>query len=448
MTLRRTVWERLVEWKANPRRRALLVDGARQVGKTYLIRRFAAEYYDIVLEINFLETPSAIDAFAGDLDADTIITNLSIYSDRPFVPGRTLIFLDEIQECPRARTAIKFLVDDGRFDYIESGSMLGVSYKEVPSYPVGYEEKLTMYPLTLEEFLYANGIQKSIIDRTRACFTSKTPVPAPVHERLLTLFRRYMVVGGMPAVVSSFVETHDLRAVFNVQRGILDLYRQDIAKYAATKMHIRSIFDAIPSQLDKKNKRFVLADLSKNARMERYASDFMWLADAGVVIPCRNVTEPVSPLKINEHRSLMKVFMADVGLLSAFGMGDARRELLTGDAGINWGSFLENLIAQELLAHGLEPYYYDRARIGEVDFLVERDGQVIPIEAKSGKDYTRHAALNNLLAVKEWGLDQAIVLCADNVSVDDDEPAITYMPWYMTMFIEKPQPGHIIIEEP
>ncbi|TPF86205.1 hypothetical protein BW13_06850 [Bifidobacterium sp. UTCIF-37] len=234
----------------------------------------------------------------------------------------------------------------------------------------------------------------------------------------------------------------------SVQRGILDLYRQDIAKYAATKMHIRSIFDAIPSQLDKKNKRFVLADLSKSARMERYASDFRWLADAGVVIPCRNVTEPVSPLKINEHRSLMKVFMADVGLLSAFGMGDARRELLTGDAGINWGSFLENLIAQELLAHGLEPYYYDRARIGEADFLIEQNGQVIPIEAKSGKGYTRHAALNNLLAVREWGLGQAIVLCADNVSVDDDQPAITYMPWYMTMFIEKPQPEHIIIEEP
>ncbi|WEV46629.1 ATP-binding protein [Bifidobacterium sp. ESL0690] len=441
MKLQRLAEKRLKAWHNNPQHRALLIDGARQVGKTYLVRQFAKSNYDVFLEINFIETPSAKTVFEGDLNADTLIANLSIYSNKPFVPGKTLIFLDEIQECPRARTAIKFLVDDGRFDYIESGSLLGVSYKEVPSYPVGYEEHLTMYPLTLQEFYWANGIQQSVIDEVGGAFKELRPVVEVFHQRLMSLFSYYMVVGGMPAAVSAFVETNDLNAVGNVQRDILSLYRQDIAKYADTsvgRMHIKSIFDAVPSQLNKKNKRFVLADLSKTARMERYASDFMWLADAGVVLPCRNVSEPVYPLKLNEKHSLMKVFLCDVGLLSAASAGSTALEIMQGNVGVNWGSSLENFVAQELTAQGFDLFYFDKAKIGEVDFLMQRGSAIVPVEAKSGKDFAVHAALDKLLAVKEWKLDSGFVLCNSNVEHEKKNDVVIDLPWYMTMFM-KPQ---------
>lgn len=439
LVLQRLAEKRLEAWRNNPQHRALLIDGARQVGKTYLVRQFAKSNYSVFLEINFIETPSAKTAFEGDLNPDTLIANLSIYSDKPFVPGKTLIFLDEIQECPRARTAIKFLVDDGRFDYIESGSLLGVSYKEVPSYPVGYEEHLTMYPLTLQEFYWANGIRQSVIDRVGAALANLTPVPQVVHQRQMALFPYYMVVGGMPAAVSTFVQTHDLAAVVNVQRDILSLYRQDIGKYAdtgASRMHIKSIFDAIPAQLNKKNKRFILSDLSKTARMERYASDFMWLADAGVALACRNVSGPVYPLKLNEKHSLMKVFLCDVGLLSAVSAGSTAREILQGNIGVNWGSSLENFVAQELTAQGFELFYFDKAKIGEVDFLVQRGSGIVPIEAKSGKNFTVHAALDKLLTTEEWKLDSAFVLCNGNVEREKKKANIVDLPWYMTMFMK------------
>ncbi|MDF7664249.1 AAA family ATPase [Bifidobacterium sp. ESL0763] len=437
--LQRLAQSRLEQWHDNPHHRALLIDGARQVGKTYLVRQFAKTHYDTFLEINFVSTPSAMSAFDGDLDADTIIANLSVYANKPLKPGHTLIFLDEIQECPRARTAIKFLVEDGRFDYIESGSMLGVSYKQVPSYPVGYEQQMTMYPLTLREFLWANGIQDSVIHGVKERYDNLSPVPVAIHNRLMKLFRYYMCVGGMPDAVQAFVDTHDLNAVRDIQTGILRLYRQDIAKYADNIMHVQSIFDQIPSQLDKKNKRFVLADISKSARMQRYASDFMWLADAGVALPCRNVTQPVTPLKINEQHNLMKVFLCDIGLLAASSMGAAQQKILTGDLSVNWGGFLENFIAQELTAHGFELYYYDKARIGEIDFLLQLDDGVLPLEAKSGKSYTTHAALNKLMAVEEWNLPKALVLCGDNTSVEHEteQKVIADIPWYMTMFITR-----------
>ncbi|WEV72755.1 AAA family ATPase [Bifidobacterium sp. ESL0790] len=435
--LQRFVETQIEQWHSNPHHRALLIDGARQVGKTYLIRQFAKTHYDTVLEINFVSTPSAISAFDGDLDADTIIANLSVYANKPLKPGRTLIFLDEIQECPRARTAIKFLVEDGRFDYIESGSMLGVSYKQVPSYPVGYEQQITMYPLTLQEFLWANGIQESVIRSVRENYANLLATPSVIHDRFMKLFRYYMCVGGMPDAVETFVSTHDLRAVRDIQTGILKLYRQDIAKYAGNVTHVQSIFDQIPSQLDKKNKRFFLSDIAKSARMQRYASDFMWLADAGVALPCRNVTQPVTPLKINEQHNLMKVFLCDVGLLAASSLGAAQQKILTGDLSVNWGSFLENFIAQELTAHGFDLYYYDKARIGEIDFLLQCDDGVLPIEAKSGKNYTTHAALDKLMSEKEWSLPKALVLCGGNTSVEyaTERKVIADIPWYMTMFI-------------
>lgn len=434
MTLQREALNNLKRWKNDPNHRALLITGARQVGKTYLVREFARTHYEAFLEINFARTPSAAAIFDGDLDADTIIASLTAFSKVPLAPGKTLVFLDEIQECPRARTAIKFLVDDGRFDYIESGSLLGVRYKEVPSFPVGYETNLRMYPLTLEEFFAANGIQPEVLDLVRDCFSQRAPVPEAMHERLTKLFKLYLVVGGMPAAVQEFVNSSDLARVLKIQTDILAQYRQDIARYANDKAHVHAIFDHIPAELDKKNKRFKLSDLAKSARIERYESDFMWLADAGVALPCYNVSEPKAPLAINARHSLFKVFLCDVGLLSAATGGTVQFEILQGNLDVNWGSMLENAIAQQLTAHEFDLYYYDKQKIGEVDFLLQDGKNLVPLEAKSGKDFRRHAALDNLLAVEAWQFDGAFVVCTCNI---EQEGETTYLPWYALMCIQK-----------
>ncbi len=433
MALQRSAYDELLKWKRNPDKRALLVTGARQVGKTYLIREFGRKEYKVFLEINFIENPQANDIFDGPLDAETLIAGLTAFSRTSLVPSETLIFLDEIQECPRARTAMKFLVDDRRFDYIESGSLLGVSDKEVPSYPVGYEQQLRMYPLTMGEFFYAVGQNKDTLALLKEHVGRREPVPSAVHERMIRAFSLYMVVGGMPAAVERFVESSDLEQVMEVQRGIIELYRQDIAKYGANKPHIKLIFDSIPEELDQKNKRFKLTDLAKSARMERYASDFMWLADAGVGLPCYNVKTPEIPLSINAQHSLLKLFLCDVGLLSAQTTGDVRFKLLKGDLAVNWGSALENAIAQELVSHGFSLRYFDKAKYGEVDFIIEKSSKVLALEAKSGKDYRKHKALDNIMAVQEWKIEKAIVFCRENIQ---EQGGVLYLPWYAAMFVE------------
>lgn len=434
MAIERALMQKLESWKANPARRALLLDGARQVGKTFAARAFAESHYDIFLEINFVETPGARAIFDGDLDAETIIMGLTAYSGTALVPGKTLVFFDEVQACPRARTAIKFLVDDGRFDYIESGSLLGVTCQHVESLPVGYEEEVRVFPLTFREFAEAAGIQRETIEHARQACQDGSLVPDVIHERLLRAFRIYMAVGGMPAAVQRFVDTSDLARVLEVQKGILALYRQDVAKYAPNKAHVNAIFDALPAELDAKNKRFMLSDLSKAARMERYASDFMWLADAGVALPCYNVTSPAAPLQINMQHNLFKLFLCDTGLLSAASVGAVQFSLLQGDVSINQGALLENVIAQQLVASGFKLFYYDKSKIGEIDFLMQRGSRVVPLEAKSGGDYTRHKALDNLMTVGEWGLEEAIVLCGANVS---KQGGVKYLPWYAVSFLEQ-----------
>lgn len=444
MALKRSIYSEFEAWKSDPNHRALLVTGARQVGKTFLVREFAREHYEVVLEINFVETPSAKAIFEGDLDADTLIANLTAFGGIELKPGATLVFLDEIQECPQARTAIKFLVDDGRFDYIESGSLLGVLYRDVPSLPVGYECVLRMFPLTLEEFFLANGVQPETLEIVRSCCNNGEPVPTVAHERLLRLFRLYLAVGGMPAPVREFVATKDLARVLQAQRDILMLYRQDIAKYAPNKAHVHAIFDAMPAELDKKNKRFKLSDLAKTARMERYESDFMWLVDAGVALPCYNATAPQIPLEVNAQHNLFKLFLCDVGLLSAASVGAVQFNLVSGDVSINWGSFLENAIAQQLSAGGFNLFYYDKSKIGEVDFLLQKGRRVVPLEAKSGTDCRKHAALDNLMAVDEWSLEEALVLCRENV---ERSGATTYLPWYAAAFLKQDAlPASFIVE--
>ena len=432
VSLKRRITEEFERWFATPDHRALLVTGARQVGKTFAIREFCSARYESVLEINFAETPSARAIFEGDLDADALIANLTAFSRVPLVPGKSVVFLDEIQECPRARAAIKFLVDDGRFDYIESGSLLGVLYHDVPSLPVGYEHMLRMYPLDLREFLVACDVQPETLALLESCFAEGREVPSAVHERIMRLTRLYLAVGGMPAVVERFAMTSDLAQSLAVQRDILELYRLDVAKYAPNKPHVRMIFDAVASELGKANKRFKLRSLSPSARMERYESDFMWLVDAGVTLPCYNVRAPEPSLALNEQRNLFKLYLCDVGLLGAMLEVPVQFELVSGDAGVNHGSILESFVAQELAAHGFALRYFDKSRYGEVDFVLPSRDAALPVEVKSGADYRRHKALDNVLAVGEWGIDRSIVLCPHNV--EHAEKSL-YLPWYMVMFL-------------
>lgn len=436
----RKITEKLERWKRDENKKALLVSGARQIGKTYSIREFGKREYENFVEINFITEPLAKEIFNGNFDPDSIVMNLTAYLRRALEPGKTLVFFDEIQECPNARTAIKFLVEDGRFDYIESGSLLGVRYIPVKSYPVGYEQILQMYPMDFEEFCVANGVQKKTFEYLEERYATRTSVSESVHHTMLELFRHYVVVGGTPAVVQEFVRSRDVGKVVALQNDILALYRQDVGQYAEkdSRTKIMNIFDQIPSQLDDKNRRFTLSSIGATARRRDYEASFAWLCDAGVALPCYNLAEPQAPLKINEQRRLFKLFMNDVGLLCASGLENVQFEILQGDLSVNMGSILENTFAQLLTANRFELRYLNKRNVGKLDFVVQRGGDVVPLEIKSGNDYKRHAALNNALNTEAWGIKEGIVFCKGNVERDD---RITYLPWYLVMFFSRPDPS-------
>lgn len=436
--LKRTVYDKLIRWKESQNRRALCIIGARQTGKTTIIREFGKKNYKYFVEINFVTDKDAEKIFDDSLDADTIIENLTAFKMQKMEPGETLVFLDEIQECPNARSAIKFLVEDGRFDYIESGSLLGVRHREVRSYPVGFEEICYMYPMSFEEFIIANGVQESTLEMLDSCCRTESEVSQSVHDTMLKLFYTYIVVGGMPAAVQTYITTHDIGKVVNIQREILELYRLDISKYAEgnDKIKIRAIFDSIPSQLDDKNRRFFLSKVDKNGRQNRYENSFLWLSDAGVALPSYNVTEPQPPLQLNEKRNIFKLFMNDTGLLCAACMKNIQFDILQGNVAVNMGSILENLFAQAIKCNGFSLNYYESKKYGEIDFVVQNGMMIDLIEIKSGNDYTKHPALDNMMKIDNWSFGEKIVFCKGNIRKQGE---ILYLPWYMIMFY-RPDP--------
>lgn len=433
--LERKIYRKLDEWKRTLDKKALCIIGARQIGKTTIIREFAKKNYEHYVEVNFILDKEAGKIFDGNLDADTIITNLTAFKMQEFVPGKTLIFLDEIQECPNARCAIKFLVEDGRFDYIESGSLLGVRYKEVPSYAVGYEEICYMYPMDFEEYIRANGVQDSTIELLKTCYSEHSEVPEVVHQTMLKLFYTYIVVGGMPAVVQIYVNTHDIGKVVALQREILELYRLDIGKYAegSDKIKIRAIFDSIPAQLNSKNRRFILNKIDDKGRMNRYENAFLWLSDAGVALPSYNIEEPQPPLRLNEKRNLFKLFMGDTGLLCAACMENIQFALLNGNMEVNMGSILENVFAQIIKSNGFSLNYFESKKYGELDFVIQNGMEVDLLEIKSGKDYKKHFALSKVSSVENWEFGRKIIFCSGNV---EEEEGMEYLPWYLAMFYQ------------
>jgi len=416
-------------------KKALLITGARQVGKTYIIRAVGKADFESFIEINFLENRAAQSLFENAKSSADILLRISAITDQPLIPGKTLIFFDEVQDCKEIVTAIKFLVDEGSYRFILSGSLLGVDLKDIRSAPVGYMDIYEMYPLDFEEFALANGVSTRIIDSLREAFTARTPVDAIVHEKMMDLFRLYLIVGGMPSVVARYLATNNLQEVAQEQRAILALYRQDIAKYDPNnKLYLEDIFALIPSELNSKNKRFVLKNLNENFKFSRYQNSFLWLKNAGVALPTFCVTEPTVPLMLNKSANLFKLFLSDVGLLAAMYMDGIQLKLLNREKDINFGSIYENAAAQELKAHGYDLYYFNSKKQGELDFVIEKGGEVLPIEIKSGKDYARHAALDNVMGNPDYAIPTAYVFQNDNVKVDGK---IAYLPVYMLMFLQK-----------
>lgn len=414
---------------------ALLLTGARQVGKTMAIRKFAQKADMKLIEINFYEDASARDIFIGAQNAQDVLLRISAHTRQSLEPGKTLIFFDEVQRVPDVVTWIKFLVAEGSYRYALSGSLLGVEMRNIRSVPVGSLDIVEVYPLTLMEFAQAVGVSDLVLESIRAAWEHRRPVDAVVHDSMLRLLALYLLVGGMPAVVQTYIDTNDMQAVRTKQEEILKLYRWDISQYdSANKLYLDEIFELIPSELNAKNKRFILKDLNEHRAFARHENGFIWLRDAGVAWPTYNVEEPRVPLRLNEQRNLFKLFQNDIGLLAAQYAGETTMQILTGKVNINYGAIYENLVAQELKAHGWPLYYFNSKKQGEVDFLLEKDGAVWPIEVKSGKDYHRHSALTNLLADTEYDIHEALVLSNGNI---EQQGKVLYAPIYMIMFFEK-----------
>ncbi len=433
--LYREIEEKIKDFFQTEKKSALMITGARQVGKTYCIREFAKENFPYVIEINFLEMPSAVTLFENASDSRDILLRISALTDVPMEKGKTLIFFDEVQECKEIVTAIKFLVEEGSFRYILSGSLLGVELKDIRSIPVGYMSVYEMFPMNFFEFCRANRVSQRVMDNLQKCFEERTPIDPLIHDKMMELFRLYLIVGGMPAAVQRYLDTNNLNEVLQVQKGIIQLYKKDISRYDPEhKLYLEEIFQLIPGELNSKNKRFILKNLNENFKFSRYENSFIWLKEAGVALPTYCVQEPEIPLLLSKSTNLFKLFLSDVGLLAAMYADGLQIRILNKEVDINFGSIYENAVAQELYAHGFELYYFNSKKQGELDFVIEYEGYPLPIEVKSGKNYMRHPALNNVMQNKSYEIKQAIVLCNENIEMKDQ---IFYCPIYLAGLLKK-----------
>lgn len=441
--INRKILEELRQFRESNQKSAILLTGARQVGKTFIVREFAREAYDCFLEINFIKQSSAKSLFNNLKDEDDFFLRLSAFTDKELIRGKTLVFFDEVQECPEVVTYIKFLVDDGRYHYVLSGSLLGVELKDVRSAPVGYLRELDMYPLDFEEFVMACGLRHELLDHVQQCWKDRKSVDPVVHGKLMELVKLYLVVGGMPAAAQVYLDTKNISAVVAEQQAILREYRKDASKYdKKNKLKIERVLDLIPEELNKKNKRFLVADLKDNGRFVRLEDNFIWLEEAGIALGVRSATDPRVPLRLSRDSSFFKLFLNDVGLLAAMYAGGIQLKMLSGEVDVNFGAVYENFVAQELHAHGFPLYYFSSRKVGEVDFLIEDGGRVEPIEVKSGRHYKSHAALDNLIGNDDYGIEHAIVLSNANYSKTCN---VEYMPIYFSMFFRRnPLPGKLI----
>lgn len=435
--LRRKAYQLLLDWKKSQsrKRKALFVTGARQIGKSYLIQHLGRTEYASLVEINLLRDKVAKETLAAARSTQDFINRLAVLSEAPFIEGDTLVFIDEIQELPDVATYAKFLVEDGRYDYAFSGSMLGTEFKSARSFPVGYVAEIEMRPMDFEEFCWAVSVQEAMLEQVCQSFAQRKPLEAYLHEHLLSQWRTYLVVGGMPEVVQQFVDGNgSLAGIRALQVDLNQQYSYDIAKYAGARaLHVQSIFEELPVQLEEERAKFVVTSLGETARYDNYEQDFLWLVRAGVGLKVNKVTEPKPPLRRTQRAASFKLYQSDTGMLVARFPQSLARAVYTDDRSVNMGGVFENAVAQELVAAQFTPYYYLTKKVGEVDFLIESDEGVVAIEVKSGNDYLTHASLSKVLAAPEYEVSRAIVLCRSNFEMRD---GILYAPWYATLCFE------------
>lgn len=432
------------EWMQNSNK-ALLVTGARQTGKTWLIRDEIKKSGYTKFEVNFIDQPDLVDYLNTQMSAEDFLVKLKLIMPEECKPHETVVFFDEIQKCPEIVTKIKFLVEEGSFKYVMSGSLLGVELKGIASAPVGYLTVLRMYPMDFEEFMIANNVSEATLDMLKEKFDTCQPVDEFLHQRLLSMFFVYLIVGGMPDAVKTYIATKDIREVDKVQRDITTLYKEDFSQYESEDKRLKliSIYDIIPTELNKQNKKFVFTMLDKELKFDRYENSFLWLKDAGVVLPVYNVDAPIVPMKASKNSNVFKLFSSDTGLLTSAYPTETKIELINKNGEVNNGAHFENAVAQQLTANGFEPYFCKKKNTGELDILIEMSGKVVPIEVKSGKSYKAHKALDNFMKIPDYHIEKAYVFSMGNV---EQEGAVTYLPIYMCYLLKEQKLGKLIVE--
>ncbi|MBQ9587318.1 MAG: ATP-binding protein [Bacteroidales bacterium] len=425
----------------------LILQGARQIGKSFSIREVGTRLYKNFIEINFVEDDEGDQLFKNIHKKEDFYFTLSMVAgDRLGDRNDTLVFLDEIQHYPQYLTMLKFLREDGRYRYITSGSLLGITLQDATSIPVGSVIPKEMFQLDFEEFLIANGFGTEAIDMLRNAYENRQSLSVEHHNHVMDLFRRYLLVGGMPDAVNTYLETHNIVRVREVQEGIRTLYASDASKYEkeqSKKLLIRRIYEMIPSQMENKKKRIVAKEIrgKKGDRFEQYQEEFEYLISSGIALAVHAIANPVFPLSESLQKNLLKLYLNDVGLLTGQLYNNNIRPVLDDIRSINLGSVYESVVAQELRAHGHKLFYYDQRKQGEVDYLIDNHTAMRPhpIEVKSGKDYTVHSALNNLLGNPDYHIPSATVVSNEREIYQDGK--VTYMPVYLVMFMESNAPA-------
>lgn len=427
--------------------KVLVVNGARQIGKSYIIRHVGKMLYKNFVEINLIEDFDGPKLFEKVRTTDDFYFALGIAAGiRLGDVSDTLVFLDEIQQYPHLMTMLKFLRQDSRYRYVASGSLLGVTLRKSTSIPLGSIRILKMYPLDFEEFLRANGVGAEAIDDMRHHFRSGESLPEGIHDHIMSLFKRYLLVGGLPDAVNAYLNTRNIVAVRDIQRDIHDLYIADAAKYDEQhRLKIERIYNLVPSNLENKKKRLVYKDIENKAgkRADDYVEEIEYLISSGITLEVKAISNPLFPLTESEHKNLLKLYLNDVGLLTSVLYRNNVGAVLNDEPSVNLGSVYECVVATELAAHDNRLFYYDNRNHGEVDYLVDdyKSLSVIPLEVKSGKDYKRHSALSRFVATPDYKIKQAYVL--SNSREVETSGKITYIPVYYSMFIE----GNLAEEE-
>ncbi|MBR1514587.1 MAG: AAA family ATPase [Bacteroidales bacterium] len=450
--LKRKIQSYLEDYLKSDSNKMLVVAGARQIGKSYIIRYVGSQFFPNFVEINMAEDSYGPRIFANAKTTDDFYFALStVAGDRLKEKHNTLVFIDELQAYDHLLSMVKFLKQDDRFTYIASGSLLGITLKETPTVPVGSLIIKHMYPLDFEEFLWANGVGEEAIATMEAKFQNRESLPEALHERVMDLFRKYLLIGGLPDAVNSFVARKNIVEVREIHQEIYHLYQVDAARYeqeSQRKLKIQRIFEMIPSNLENKKKRMVAAKVEnkKQARMSDYTDEFEYLIHAGIALQVQAISQPSYPIIENSGKNLLKLYPNDVGIFTGLLYQEQIQAVMNDEGSVNLGSVYEAAVAQELAAHGFRLCYYDNKQKGEVDFLIDdvEHLSVTPIEVKSGKDYYVHSALSNILAVKEYGIRQAFVLSNERQIYTKE--GITYLPVYSVMFFKKNPMRKVILE--